>query len=63
MCEWKRIRTDELIENQDFYWEEIEGVRLRVFTESYLKMIRPICCRSGCRHCPWGYKNKTSDEK
>jgi hypothetical protein len=40
----------------EFYWEEIEGVRLRVFTEEYLKMIRPKCCQSACRHCPWNFK-------
>ena len=58
MCEWKRLRVDELIEGVDFYWEEVEGIRLRVFTEEYLKMIRPKCCESGCRHCP--FKNKTN---
>ena len=52
MCDWKRLRVDELIEGVDFYWEETDGVRLRVFTEEYLKMIRPKCCESGCRHCP-----------
>jgi hypothetical protein len=63
MCDWKRLRVDELIEGVDFYWEEIEGMRLRVFTEDYLKMIRPKCCQSGCRHCPWGFKNKIVNGK
>jgi hypothetical protein len=63
MCDWKRLRVDELIEGVDFYWEEVDGTKLRVFTEEYLRMIRPKCCESGCRNCPWGYnKNeKTSD--
>lgn len=56
MCDWKRLRVDELIEGVDFYWEETDGIKLRVFTEEYLKMIRPKCCESGCRHCPWEYK-------
>ena len=50
------LSSNELIEGIDFYWEEIEGVRLRVFTEEYLKMIRPKCCQSACRHCPWNFK-------
>jgi hypothetical protein len=57
MCDWKRLRVDELIEGVDFFWEEIEGVKLRVFTEEYLKMIRPRCCESGCKNCPFGFKN------
>lgn len=56
MCDWKRLRIDELIEGVDFYWEELDGIKLRVFTEEYLQMIRPKCCESGCRHCPWKYK-------
>ena len=47
-----------LIENVDFYWTEIDGIRLKIFTEEYLKKIRPICCK----HCPWKYNKKTSDK-
>lgn len=57
MCDWKRLRIDELIEGIDFYWEETNGVKLRVFTEEYLRMIRVKCCNSGCRHCPFKSKN------
>jgi hypothetical protein len=53
MCSGKRLRVDELIEGVDFYWEEIEGIKMRVFTEEYLKIIRPVCCQSGCRNCPF----------
>jgi hypothetical protein len=60
MCDSKRLRVDELIEGVDFYWEEKEGIRLRVFTESYLQMIRPKCCESGCRHCPWNFKKENN---
>ncbi|MDD3459640.1 MAG: DUF5522 domain-containing protein [Weeksellaceae bacterium] len=29
-----------------------------VFTEQYL-LRRGFCCRSGCRHCPYGYDKNT----
>lgn len=29
-----------------------------VFTEHYLRK-RGYCCKSGCRHCPYGYDPKT----
>jgi hypothetical protein len=53
MCQNKRLRANELIEGVDFYWEEIDGIKMRVFTEEYLKIIRPVCCNTGCRHCPF----------
>lgn len=56
MCDHKRLHIEELIEGVDFYWEEKDGTKYRVFTKEYLKMIRPQCCKTGCRHCPWGYK-------
>ena len=56
MCDWKRLKIEDLIEGVDFNWEEVEGIRLRVFTKEYLEMIRPSCCKSGCRNCPWGFK-------
>jgi hypothetical protein len=61
MCDHKRLRADELIEGVDFNWEEIDGIRLRVFTKEYLLIIRPICCKSGCRNCPWEYKKTKKD--
>lgn len=42
------------IEEGDFYWSE-EG--FRVFTEQY-HLKRGYCCRSGCRHCPYGFDPK-----
>ena len=53
MCDWKRLKVSELIEGVDFYWEEKDGIKMRVFTEEYLRMIRPACCNNGCRHCPF----------
>ncbi len=44
------------LEQEDFYWSP-EGYR--VFTEVF-HLKRGYCCKSGCRHCPYGY-NKTTD--
>ena len=43
------------LDPEDFYYSE-EGYR--VFTEKYL-LKRGHCCKSGCRHCPYGYDKKT----
>ncbi|HYL93011.1 MAG TPA: DUF5522 domain-containing protein [Alphaproteobacteria bacterium] len=43
-------QSEELVEGEDFYVEN----GLYVFTERYL-LKRGHCCRSGCRHCPYGY--------
>ena len=39
---------DELIENEDFYWDG----PLMVFTAKY-HLKRGYCCGSGCRNCPY----------
>lgn len=41
---------------EDFY---LEANGLMVFTREY-HLKRGFCCKSGCRHCPWGYRQKTS---
>ena len=50
--------TDEpkLVEGRDadFYWE---GPYM-IFTEKYLRE-RGYCCKSGCRHCPYGFNDST----
>jgi hypothetical protein len=38
--------------------EEIDGIKVRVFTKEYLLMIRPSCCKSSCTNCPWEYNKK-----
>ncbi|MFA7447701.1 MAG: DUF5522 domain-containing protein [Weeksellaceae bacterium] len=38
------------------YYKTPEGYI--VLTEQYL-LRRGHCCRSGCRHCPYGYDKKT----
>jgi hypothetical protein len=37
----------------DYYWEN----GLMVFTEAY-HLKRGHCCKSGCRHCPYGFKKE-----
>jgi len=41
-----------LIEGIDFYYEG----PFMVFTEKFLRD-RGYCCESGCRHCPYGFRN------
>jgi hypothetical protein len=40
---------------EDFYFNE-QGYR--VFTEKY-HLKRGHCCKSGCKHCPFGYDKNT----
>jgi hypothetical protein len=40
---------------EDFYYSP-EGYI--VFTEKY-HLKRGYCCKSGCKHCPFGYNKKT----
>ncbi|MBW7870615.1 MAG: hypothetical protein H3C39_06090 [Flavobacteriia bacterium] len=42
------------------YYKTEEG--FIVFTEQYL-LRRGYCCRSGCRHCPYGYDKNTDSFK
>ncbi len=58
MCQNKRFHIEDLIEGVDFYWEEIDGVKYRVFTKEYLLMIRHKCCENSCKNCPWDYKKE-----
>ena len=44
-----------LIEGEDYYLTP-EGYK--VFTEKFL-LKRGYCCKSGCRHCPYGYDKNT----
>lgn len=43
------------LEDGDYYLNE-QG--FRVFTEKY-HLKRGYCCKSGCKHCPYGYDKKT----
>jgi hypothetical protein len=43
------------LDPEDFYYSA-EGYV--VFTEKY-HLKRGYCCKSGCKHCPYGYDKKT----
>ena len=45
--------------NEDFYYN-VQGYK--VFTEQY-HLTRGYCCKSGCKHCPYGYDKKTDTFK
>ena len=47
------------LNEEDYYLSE-EGYI--VFTESY-HLKRGYCCKSGCKHCPYGYDKKTNQIK
>lgn len=49
-------RGGDLIEGIHYYKEE----DYRVFTEFY-HISRGYCCRSGCRHCAYGFKKKYAE--
>lgn len=51
-------KTNQL-DPEDFY-KTPEGYI--VFTEKY-HLKRGYCCKSGCKHCPYGYDPKTGDLK
>ncbi|MCT4580411.1 MAG: DUF5522 domain-containing protein [Flavobacteriales bacterium] len=46
--------------NPDEYYLSPEGYI--VFTEAY-HLKRGYCCKSGCKHCPYGYDTKTDTFK
>jgi len=50
-------KPEPLIEGEDFYIEK----GLYVFTREYL-LKRGFCCQSGCRHCPYGFKDKPDNK-
>lgn len=47
------------LDPEDFYMSE-DGYM--VFTEKY-HLKRGYCCKSGCKHCPYGYDKKTGQVK
>jgi Family of unknown function (DUF5522)/Cysteine-rich CWC len=49
-------RGGDLIEGVHYYKEG----DYRVFTEFYL-LSRGFCCRSGCRHCAYGFKKRYAE--
>ena len=55
----EQSNENKLIEGEDFYFTP-EGYKC--FTSNY-HLKRGYCCKSGCRHCPYGFDKKTGDIK
>lgn len=53
------FKKDKSVESEDYYTNE-EG--FIVFTEKY-HLKRGYCCKSNCKHCPYGYDIKTGELK
>ena len=49
-----RVENEPLVEGRDYY---VDPDGLYVFTAAYL-LARGTCCRSGCRHCPYGFRKE-----
>ena len=49
----KSVAADQKLAQDIHYYFNENG--LMVFTELYHKN-RGYCCKSGCKHCPFGYK-------
>lgn len=54
------MNKQNLIEGEHFYYIEKEGLKFKIFTEKYLSE-RGFCCKNNCKHCPYGFRNKFSD--
>ena len=46
-------------EHEDYYYTQED---YKIFTEKY-HLKRGYCCKSGCKHCPYGYDKKTDTFK
>ena len=44
----------EILSNKDNFYYSKDG--LIIFTEKY-HLDRGYCCKSKCKHCPYGYNN------
>ena len=51
----KKSDENNLVSDEDFYYTS-EGYKC--FTEKF-HIKRGYCCKSGCRHCPYNYNQKT----
>lgn len=51
-----------LIEGIDYHFEDINGMKYKVFTEHY-HLKRGYCCKNKCRNCPYGFNKTNNHEK
>jgi hypothetical protein len=56
------MNNNNLQEGVDFYWKESDGIRFRVFTESYL-LKRGFCCGNKCINCPYNKKENKNGKQ
>ncbi len=49
--------TEFKLEKEDYYLDENGNM---VFTELFLRK-RKFCCKSGCRHCPYGFGTEVDE--
>jgi Family of unknown function (DUF5522) len=52
-------KENNIKEGEDFY---LSPENYKVFTEKF-HLKRGYCCKSGCRHCPYGFDKKTNEIK
>lgn len=52
------FKKDNEFKQEDFYLNE-KGYK--IFTETY-HLKRGYCCKSGCKHCPYGYNMRTNTQ-
>lgn len=55
----RQSKENKLIEGEDFY---ITPEGYKCYTSNY-HLKRGHCCKSGCRHCPFGFDKKTGEIK
>lgn len=55
----KRLLHNKGLLPEDYYFN---ANGLLVYTERY-HLKRGYCCRSGCRHCPYGFNTESEDRK
>lgn len=58
MFEFIEMNSKKIKKGIDFYFNDLG---LMVFTEKYL-LDRGSCCKSCCKHCPYGYKESLKTE-
>jgi hypothetical protein len=49
--------ANNLVEGIDYYWEEVDGIKYRVFTAAHL-LKHGFCCNNFCKNCPYKKKDK-----
>mgnify|MGYP006163485223 CR=1 FL=1 len=56
-CAEKSDEREPFNEGEDYYFED----GLMVLTARYL-LRRGYCCEQGCRHCPYGFANRSETD-